>query len=1013
MKTGEARRFHGFPRQKSFSERAFWLRCAASVMGILTTSRRGLRSALLLLIGVTSAFAGQYSQNFNSFAVGATNFGDGSQLFSSESGLAQVEDPALKELQLSRWDSVNQTRAAFLLPDLDAGLVVTNFTASWVSPVYGNFPSASIGFSFSFGSLRSNDLASATYTQERGFGTGLSLWVQTLATSTTPGWYLRNDGTILATVTNDPVATWGNFSATRHAFQVSWDQTAGLSVSQDGVVIFTNVPTPGFVPKAGDGFVWATRCGAGIAETFRIDNISVTTHTVGPPIMLQPAAVHDVLSRAQVTAQIDARGLPTTVITELGTNLSYGITLTNTLAATNGVVLFTNAPIFAVDRATTLHARLTVSNAMGSVNSGDLVFQASNFERRVGYGTATNYAQAGNGGIWADVNDDGLLDLAYSGEGPGPGADLRGGVLINSGQAGVAWPSIGVMPETCSFIAAGDFDNDNRPDTYWTGAREWIFFFSVGRAGTKATILYGVAKTNGFFGTARQALQFPYYLAFNRSIVADFDHDGRQDIVFNGAMDPEYGGSGLTNDPQVVYGKVSRLLRNEYLGSRRQVNDALYESYFRLMPVGIPPGQVNGPGLAAWISWYMSPGDLDGDGFPDIYGYGFNDPATPNDGLNNLGWALFHSDGEGGFSKIGMGPRNLGNTKGGGAGSVWADFNGDGHLDLFVAEGAWENFPSGDNGGPLPRTEIFLNDGQGNLTNSGWQLPPMGMASVAAGDIFNHGRNDILINGCFAPYQSDTYILRNDGGGVFTQVRLGIGIGDPVVSPNGQGVRLADFDNDGRLDCSVVGGSGKEDWFANEKSPSIYRNEMAIPTNQPPQAPTNLFSTVGPGTVTFHWGNASDDITPANLLTYNLRVGTNSLGTSVVSPLANETNGWRKIAEPGNCWHTFSTTYHFPPGTYYWSIQAIDGAYAGGAWAPEQTFTITEPERPRLSLAKGNAESTVHWPARFPDYTLQMATSLSAPNWSTVTNSPYYDNGKIKVSLTNASGARFFRLGKP
>jgi len=29
------------------------------------------------------------------------------------------------------------------------------------------------------------------------------------------------------------------------------------------------------------------------------------------------------------------------------------------------------------------------------------------------------------------------------------------------------------------------------------------------------------------------------------------------------------------------------------------------------------------------------------------------------------------------------------------------------------------------------------------------------------------------------------------------------------------------------------------------------------------------------------------------------------------------------------------------PGTYYWSVQAVDNNYAGGAWAAENTFTIS------------------------------------------------------------------------
>src|SRR5712671_1187920 len=97
-----------------------------------------LSKPLRLLAGILfvtlPVCGGQYSQDFNSFALGTTNFGDGSQL-------------------------------AFLLPDLDPGAVVGSFSASWVAPVYGPFPNASFGFSFTFGPLRTNDLAGASYAQ--------------------------------------------------------------------------------------------------------------------------------------------------------------------------------------------------------------------------------------------------------------------------------------------------------------------------------------------------------------------------------------------------------------------------------------------------------------------------------------------------------------------------------------------------------------------------------------------------------------------------------------------------------------------------------------------------------------------------------------------------------------------------------------------------------------------------------------------------------------------------------
>ncbi len=33
-------------------------------------------------------------------------------------------------------------------------------------------------------------------------------------------------------------------------------------------------------------------------------------------------------------------------------------------------------------------------------------------------------------------------------------------------------------------------------------------------------------------------------------------------------------------------------------------------------------------------------------------------------------------------------------------------------------------------------------------------------------------------------------------------------------------------------------------------------------------------------------------------------------------------------------------TLTLPGGTYYWSVQAIDTGFMGGAWATEQTVTV-------------------------------------------------------------------------
>src|SRR6266542_5059829 len=114
--------------------------------------------------------AGQYSQDFNSFTVGGVPFGDGSSLYSSALGIAaRIEDPSLKELQLIQWDVAN-TRSAFLLPDLDPSNRVYSFSATWLSPVYGDFPNAAEGFSFSFVGVPSLDLTNTGFNQESGYG---------------------------------------------------------------------------------------------------------------------------------------------------------------------------------------------------------------------------------------------------------------------------------------------------------------------------------------------------------------------------------------------------------------------------------------------------------------------------------------------------------------------------------------------------------------------------------------------------------------------------------------------------------------------------------------------------------------------------------------------------------------------------------------------------------------------------------------------------------------------------
>ena len=120
----------------------------------------------------------------------------------------------------------------------------------------------------------------------------------------------------------------------------------------------------------------------------------------------------------------------------------------------------------------------------------------------------------------------------------------------------------------------------------------------------------------------------------------------------------------------------------------------------------------------------------------------------------------------------------------------------------------------------------------------------------------------------------------------------------------------------------------------------LYRSDGYV-ANTPPQAPTGLISVVEGNQVALHWDAASDAETPAAALSYNVRIGTTPGGGDVWSPAADPMTGERWILAAGNAGQNLEATAVLPgPGTYYWSVQAIDASYAGSVFAAEQTFGV-------------------------------------------------------------------------
>jgi hypothetical protein len=223
---------------------------------------------------------------------------------------------------------------------------------------------------------------------------------------------------------------------------------------------------------------------------------------------------------------------------------------------------------------------------------------------------------------------------------------------------------------------------------------------------------------------------------------------------------------------------------------------------------------------------------------------------------------------------------------------------------------------------PPPAVTVNLNDIGAGLTD-------VSSCSLAWGDYDNDGDLDLALAGNDGSTLISK-IYRNDGG-TFTDISAGL------TGVQSCSLAWGDYDNDGDLDLAIAGSGGGS---------KVYRKVGGV-LNTPPSAPAGLgvtYTGAGPYDVTFSWASTTDAETPSAGLSYNLRVGTTAGGNEVFSGMAEVTTGWRCIPARGfiqsgptsNQW----TLKGLPAGTYYWSVQAIDAAFMGGAWAVEQAATV-------------------------------------------------------------------------
>ena len=385
----------------------------------------------------------------------------------------------------------------------------------------------------------------------------------------------------------------------------------------------------------------------------------------------------------------------------------------------------------------------------------------------------------GSGVVFFDYDTDGDVDLYFVQSGNVPQENqqtLANALYRNEGDGRFTdVTDISGIGDTAYGMAAtaADIDNDGDADLYVANFGQDKLYRNNGD-GTFTDITETAGIDNTLWGIA--------------AVYLDFDVDGDLDIFVVNYLFYEmsmpvstYKGIVGYGHPRSYEGTPDVLYRND--------GDGTFTNIAEIAGVTNP---VEGRGMAA-VAW-----DYDKDGFPDIY--------VTNDTNRNF---LYHNNGDGTFTDesvfIGVGYDDRGIAEGS-MGVDCADYDGDGWLDLIVANSEKATLYKNEEG-------LFFADATADSGLEQPTLPFVGFSPLFL-DYNNDGHLDIF---CANGHPQDvveilmdheTYAQRdqmfhNNGDGTYSDISetAGAYFAETLV---GRAAATADYDNDGDPDIVIM-----------------------------------------------------------------------------------------------------------------------------------------------------------------------------------------------------------------